>query len=102
MFKQTDALGQGPVSSPSRGSASTPEKTLTKDLIDQVNVTIEAYIGQADMTVAELRALKTGETIELDAALNTLVALKLNDAVVAIGELVAVGDNFGVRIVELG
>lgn len=98
MFKPTDML------QPNLGSSATaaPSKVSAKDLIEQVSVTLEAYVGEAAMSVADLRALKAGETIELDASLNSLVALKLNGATVAAGELVAVGEKFAVRITDLG
>ena len=39
--------------------------------------------------------------MKLEARLNDLVELRLNDTVVARGEIVAVGDNFGVRIIDV-
>lgn len=70
-------------------------------LIDNVGVTLEAYLGGARMTVAELTALKEAAVVPLDAALNQAVELRLNGVPVARGELVAVGDKFGVRLVEM-
>lgn len=70
-------------------------------LIAHVDVRVEAFVGAASMTVAELAALQTGAAIELDAALNTPVELRVNGLAVARGELVAIGDKFGVRIVEI-
>lgn len=67
-------------------------------LIDNVGVTIETYLSEASMTVAELNALQIGETITLEAALNQVVELRVNGVAIAHGELVAVGDQFGVRI----
>ena len=74
---------------------------LAARLIDGVELALDAYIGQARMTVAELTALAVGATIALDAALNQAVELRLNGVTVARGELVAVGDNFGVRLTEI-
>lgn len=70
-------------------------------LIDNVAVTLEAYLGDARMTVADLTALKQDAVVPLDAALNRAVELRLNGVSVARGELVAVGDKFGVRLVEM-
>ncbi len=72
-----------------------------QSLIDAVGVTVETYMGAAQMTVAELNALQNGALITLDQALNALVELRVNGVPIARGELVAVGDKFGVRIVAL-
>jgi len=53
------------------------------------------------MTVSQFTALKVGEAVRLDAALNQSVELRLNGAIVARGELVAVDDRFGVRLTEV-
>jgi flagellar motor switch protein FliN len=69
--------------------------------IDAVGVTVETYLGGAQMTVAELNALQNGALIALDQALNALVELRVNGVPIARGELVAVGDKFGVRIIAI-
>lgn len=70
-------------------------------LIDAVGVTVETYLGSASMTVAELNALQADGIVTLDAALNASVELRVNGVAIAHGELVAVGDKFGVRITSL-
>lgn len=70
-------------------------------LIENVQVSLEAYLGEARLTVAELGALGQGSVIPLEAALNRAVELRLNGVVVGAGELVSVGDRFGVRLTEL-
>lgn len=67
-------------------------------LIEAVGLEIEAILGSARMTVAQLTALTPGAVVELDAQLNAPVELRLNGVAVAHGELVAVGDKFGVRL----
>jgi len=71
-------------------------------LIDQVEVTLEAYLGKAQLAIADVRTLKPDSVVTLDASLGAAVELRLNGAVVARGELVAVGDKFGVRLIEIG
>jgi len=74
------------------------ERSIAQAVIDNVDVTIETYLGATSMTVAELNALKPGGVIALGAGLNDLVELRVNGVTIAHGELVAVGDRFGVRI----
>lgn len=71
-------------------------------LIDNVEVTLEAYLGKSQLKISEIKALKADSLITLDASLGAAVELRLNNAVVARGELVAAGDKFGVRLTEIG
>lgn len=88
--------------SPSSSTTSDKEiVSLDSSLLHGVNVQLEVYVGTSDMTLEALLALRSGDVVTLDAQLNDLVELRLNDAVVGRGELVAVGDNFGIRIVEI-
>jgi flagellar motor switch protein FliN/FliY len=85
-------------SSPAQSS---PPERINSKLIDSVEVVLEAFLGSAHMTIGELTAMKQGAVVELDAALNAPVELRLNGVAVARGELVAVGENFAVRLTEI-
>jgi flagellar motor switch protein FliN/FliY len=74
---------------------------INPQLIDAVEVTLDGFLGNARMTIAELSALEKGSVISLDATLNAAVELRLNGVAVARGELVAVGDHFAVRLTEI-
>ena len=74
---------------------------IDEKVIAAVEVVLEARLGSARMTVSELMQLGEGDCVTLDAALNQDVELRLNGSAVARGELVAVGDRFGVRILEI-
>lgn len=71
------------------------------DLIRSVKVKVTAVLGSAEMSVGELSALKDGSQIKLDRAAGAAVDILLEGQVVARGQLVAVDDNFGVRITEV-
>lgn len=66
-----------------------------------VNVQLDARLGSASLTVESLLALRAGAVLTLDSQLNSLVELHLNGALIGRGEIVAVDDRFGVRIVEI-
>lgn len=83
------------------GDAQAGQPRLNSKVIEAVEVSIEAYLGAARMTVAELSALGAGSVVTLDAALNAEVELRLGGVLIGRGELVAVGDKFAVRIGEL-
>jgi flagellar motor switch protein FliN len=74
---------------------------VSSTLLGNVDVKVETYLGETSMTVGQLNALKAGGVIKLDATLNELVELRVNGVTIAHGELVAVGDKFGVRITSV-
>lgn len=71
---------------------------VSRSVIDNLPVKIEAILGVAEVKVGELSQLAPGETFKLDSLLGDAVQLRLNGSVIAYGELVSVGDNFAVRI----
>jgi len=74
---------------------------INGELLRGLRVSLEARLGEARMTVEQLMALKQGSVVTLETSLADRVELFLNDALVARGEIVAVGEKFGVRIVEI-
>lgn len=66
-----------------------------------VKAELTVVAGHATAKVGELLALKEGTVMTLDTTLNAPFDLMLGDQMVARGELVAVGDQFGVRITEV-
>lgn len=84
------------------GDPSTPPLvSLDAALFSGVNVKLDARLGSASMTVQDVLALRAGGVVTLDAQLDDLVEIHLNGALVGRGEIVAVGDSFGVRLVEI-
>lgn len=79
-----------------------PLHSLDSAIFKDVKAPIEATLGQATLTVEDLLALKSGSIVKLDLKVTDLVELRLNQTVVALGEIVAVDDNFAIRIVEVG
>ncbi|PJI88455.1 FliM/FliN family flagellar motor switch protein [Sphingomonas koreensis] len=75
---------------------------VSAKIIENVSVELEALLGTARLTVADLSALQPGDAVPLTTALNEVVELRLGGAVVARGELVAVDEKFGVRLTEIG
>ena len=72
------------------------------DLIQGLKVSLAVSLGRAEITVAELFALKEDALLKLDAGTNDPVEIYLDSRLVGRGELVVVGDQFGVRITEFG
>lgn len=70
-------------------------------LLMHVPLRLTAELGSAKISVAEILQLGTGSIVELDRAANHPVDLLVNGRPIARGEIVAVDERFGLRIVEL-
>lgn len=67
-----------------------------------VSVEVSVWIGKTRRTFGDLAKLRPGDVIELDRAVGAPVDIVLNrEVVVAHGEVVDVGDEYGVRITEI-
>lgn len=71
------------------------------DLLMNVSLQVTAELGKCKMPVAEILKLGTGSIVELDRLAGGPVDLLVNNKLVARGEVVAVDENFGVRVTEL-
>jgi flagellar motor switch protein FliN/FliY len=63
-----------------------------------VSVRVTVEIGRTRMTLGELVKLGPGSLVELDRELHEPADVLVNGKVVARGEVVTVGDSYGVRI----
>ncbi|WP_233202951.1 FliM/FliN family flagellar motor switch protein [Chitinimonas sp. BJB300] len=70
-------------------------------VIRNVKVKLMARLGGTELSVGELMDMKENAVLPLDRLLDDPVDLLLDGHVVARGQLVAVGDSFGIRVTEL-
>jgi len=67
-----------------------------------VSVEVSAWIGKTKLTFGELSDLRPGKVIELDQPVGAPIEIVLNrEVVLARGEVVEVGDEYGIRITEI-
>lgn len=71
------------------------------DLVEHLKVQLTVTLGSAEMDVARLFALSSGELVVLDRDVEAPVDVRLGEKLIARGELVAAGDRFAVRITEV-
>jgi flagellar motor switch protein FliN len=103
-FDRLDAVEDvaAPVASaPSSKGARRPIVTLDADVFGDVDVQLQAVLGHGSISVRALLDLSEGGVLDLDTPLDGLVDLTLNGRIVARGEIVAVGDKFGIRIAKI-
>ncbi len=80
-------------------SKSTEETGLELLLDIPLEVTVE--LGRVRMLIKEVVDLGPGSIVELDAVVGDPVDVMVNGRLVARGEVVVLGDNFGVRVSEI-
>jgi len=70
-------------------------------LLMHVPLRVSIELGSCAMPISEILKLGTGSIVEVTRNANEPVDLLVNDRRIARGEIVAVEDNFGLRITEL-
>lgn len=80
---------------------SNPLISLDSEILGDVEVRLTAMLGEGRITVGQLLSLSEGSVIELETPLDGRINMSLNGKLIAKGEIVAVGDRFGVRITHL-
>lgn len=74
---------------------------LRAGAIQDVDVEVYAILGQSTMLVSQLLKIGRGAIIELDQSTSDPVEIRVNQQLIAYGEIVTVDDNLGVTITEI-
>jgi len=72
------------------------------DRILQLNVPLIVRLAERKMHLSEVMRLGTGAIIEFSKSSEQPLELLVNNKVIACGEAVKVGENFGLRIRQVG
>jgi flagellar motor switch protein FliN/FliY len=78
-----------------------PGRTNPSDMLMHVQVPVSVSFGATQIRMKDLLSLTAGSVVELDQALHDNVEVRVNDRVIARGEVVAVDGHYGVRVLEL-
>ena len=71
------------------------------DLVEHVSVKLDIVVGQTSLPIDKLFALSSGDLLPLNTPVDAPIDVVLNGKVIARGELVAVGDKFGINVTEI-
>lgn len=84
-------------------SSERPRSSIVPSLnpLRKVKASLQVCVGSASVTVGELLDAKAQQVLVLDRSVSQPVDLILEGQVVARGQLVAVGNQFAVRLMEL-
>lgn len=77
------------------------EGTNPVDRLLYIEVPVSVSLGRAEMRMKDVLALNSGSIVELEQELGDRVEVRVNNCVIARGEMVAVDGNYGVRILEM-
>lgn len=88
-FPSLDQSGAGPVDPASIG------------LLANVEMEVTVLLGETRRNIRDILAMGEGSVIELDRLAGEAVDILVNGHLVARGEVVVIGESFGVRITEL-
>jgi len=81
---------------PSSGEGSSPA-----DRLMCIEVPVSVSLGRVQMRMKDVLALNSGSIVELEQELGDHVEVRVNNCVIARGEMVSVDGNYGVRVLEL-
>ncbi|MCL6558645.1 MAG: FliM/FliN family flagellar motor switch protein [Firmicutes bacterium] len=68
------------------------------DYLGEIMVWVEAQLGRATVKIRDILALQEGSVLELERAAGESADVLVNHQPFARGEVVVIGNNFGIRI----
>ena len=86
----------GPVSTPKAAGFS-----QAAPLLMGVKLPIRVLLGRTQLALRDIAQLGNGAVVELDCSPDDPVEIIVNDRVIALGEVVVVQGNYGVRITKI-
>ncbi|MWN31958.1 flagellar motor switch protein FliN [Gilliamella sp. Pra-s65] len=79
----------------------TEDKKNDINLILDIPVNLSVELGRTKMAIKDLLNLTQGSVIALDGQIGEPLDILINGYLIAQGEIVVVGDNYGVRITDI-
>lgn len=70
-------------------------------LLENIGVTLSVEVGRAELTIRDLLRLSEGSVIELDRMAGDPLDVLVNGTAIAKGEVVMVGERFGIRFGQI-
>ena len=80
-----------------------PEKIGPEKLkiLESIEVALSIEVGRTEMTIKDLLLLNEGSVVELDRLAGEPLDILVNGAIIAKGEVVMVGERYGVRFTDI-
>ncbi len=77
------------------------EGTENLKVLENIDVMLTVEVGRTEITIRELLRLNEGSVVELDRLAGDPLDIMVNNTKIAKGEVVMVGERFGVRFGEI-
>lgn len=97
----TQAVAVGIAGAPKLDAAAPQGEAMGVEGLMSVPVGVRVELGRSRMTISELIKLTPGSLIELDRAAHQPVDVFVGEKLVARGEVVTIGEQYGVRITSV-
>jgi flagellar motor switch protein FliN/FliY len=81
--------------------APTPSQDDRLSIVLDVKVQLTVRLGSCQLPMREVLELSPGAVIQLNQRASDAVGLYVNDKLIALGEVVVLDENFGIKITEL-
>ena len=77
------------------------EGTENLKVLENIDVMLTVEVGRTEITIKDLLRLNEGSVVELDRLAGDPLDIMVNNTKIAKGEVVMVGERFGVRFGEI-
>ena len=105
MADETENQTAEPAAAPNTadGATNAPSKVTAENLrvLENVEVQMTVEVGNTEIKIRDLLRLNEGAVIELDRLAGDPLDILVNGTMIAKGEIVMVGERFGVRFTEI-
>ena len=81
--------------------AENPDGTENLKVLENIDVNLTVEVGRTEITIRDLLRLNEGSVVELDRLAGDPLDIMVNNTKIAKGEVVMVGERFGVRFGEI-
>ncbi len=98
---QVDRLETPELEAPPKSATPKADGDVNLDMILDIPVDVHVELGATALSIREILQLGAGSVIELDRLAGSPADIIVNGKLIGQGDVVVVGDNFGVRIAKL-
>jgi len=74
---------------------------INKEILQNVTVTLAIEVGRTQIKIKDLLRMTQGSVVELDRLAGEPLDLLINDTVIAQGEIILVGERYGIRLTRV-
>ena len=98
---QERASGSSEQITPVSGGLALPVGEVELAPLTEVPLQVEVRLGSAHLSLGDLLKLRAGTVVTLDRQVGEPAEIMVGDKVIALGQVVLVGNELGVRVTEL-